>query len=136
DATAHAIATALYKTFPQVWNFTGKSSSLVTEKNFEEILMKFSEFAKITPPVAKAPYPQTEGALRQQNLTPEKPYHIQQAPHIHHQRPHQKRRTREGCSGYQDLERQLEAQNKRMEAQEKQIKALLAQINKGSLGKV
>ncbi|KAI7866229.1 hypothetical protein BDF14DRAFT_1996599 [Spinellus fusiger] len=82
DAAAHAIAVALYKTFPQSH------------------------------------------------------YHVQQAPHSHHQRPHQKRRPREGRSGYQDLERHLEAQSKRMEVQEKQIKALLAQLNKGSLGKV
>ncbi|KAI7863529.1 hypothetical protein BDF14DRAFT_1842763 [Spinellus fusiger] len=105
DAAAHTIATALYKTFPQVWNFTGKSPSLVTEANFEKILVRFSEFAEITLPVAKAPYPQTEGALRQQNLTPESHHHIQQAPHTHHQMPHQKRRPRENCSGYQDLER-------------------------------
>ncbi|KAI7865819.1 hypothetical protein BDF14DRAFT_1821990 [Spinellus fusiger] len=88
DAAAHAIATALYKTFPQVQNFTRKSSSLVTEANFEKILVRFSEFAEITPPVAKAPYPQTKGALRQQNLTPESHHHVQQAPHSHHQKLH------------------------------------------------
>ncbi|KAI7866227.1 hypothetical protein BDF14DRAFT_1815175, partial [Spinellus fusiger] len=63
DATAHTIATGLYRTFPQ-------SPSLMTKAKFEKIL-----FAETTPPVAKTPYPPTEGALRQQNLTPESHHH-------------------------------------------------------------